>query len=279
MGVIGAALVLGGALFFLRFCSEQAVPPLPPAPVTTLAEAKQTSLEIGERGDVYAQRLLDDSRRFDIGTTTTPADMSLVFPHRADRTAHVLKSGESVTVLGLRLSLAIRDMDRRSRQMELVIDNQTQKTVAFRIVTRPSKGTAGCNRKENVRHNAIVLKPGEIARRAECIYKRGTKLEIGKVETIEVPPLSYFYLSAMPPVELGLNARSTAGHRRPTGVSRCQSVLPARVRRALERGDVLWRDLADFYARHSCEKYRFPHNYRAFDKPGAISLPAVGSVR
>lgn len=276
--VIASAAVLGFALFYLRFCGAEDVPPLPPAPQTTIADAKQTALKLGERSDVYAQRLKDDSRRFDVREPPTIEEMSRRFPHAVDRTAHVLKNGDDISVLDLRLSLAVKEIGRRTRQMELVIENRSDSYVAYRIVTRPSKGTASCSKKEFVRHNAIVLAPKQIVRRSECIYRKGYRLEIGKVETVMVPQLSYFYLSAMPPIELAIDPRVVSGHRPPTGVSRCQAVLPAKVKRSLERGEVLWRDLVDFFARHTCEEYRFPHDYRAFDEDGARKLPIPGSV-
>jgi len=277
--VIGGAVAVGVALFTLRFCGTEEIPPLPPAPVTTIEEAKETALEFGERGDVYAQRLRDDSRRFDLSEPATIKSMSEVFVHRSDREERVLSSGESATVLGLNLRVSVVDITRRTRQMELVIENRTDKYLAYRILTRPSKGTSGCTEKEITRHNAIVLAPGQIVRRSECIYRRGIRLEIGKVETIEVPPLSFYYLSAVPPIVIGAEARVAVGHRTPTGVTSCQTVLPAMVQRAMERGEVLWRDLIDFFARHTCTDYRFPHDYRAFDRDGAKKLPAPGSVR
>ncbi len=277
--VIGGAVAVGIASFAFRFCSAEDVAPLPPVPVTTIGDAHRTSLEIGERSDVYLQRLRDDSRRFGVERPASADEMAKTLEYRSDRTPRTLMSGDSVEALGLRISVQVKDIGRRTRQLELLIDNRSDQYLAYRVVTRPTKGTAGCLKKEPIKHNAVVLAPGEIARRSECLYRRKTGIEIGKIETVAVPPLSYFYLSSMPPPELAIESRVSKGHRGPSGVPRCQTVLPARVKRAVENGTVLWRDLVDFFARHTCEKYRFPYDYRAFDGEGELNLPIPGSVR
>ena len=47
------------------------------------------------------------------------------------------------------------------------------------------------------------------------------------------------------------------------------------VRAGLERGEIGWRDLVDFYARHRCQTYQFPISYRAFSAEGAMRLPVA----
>ena len=46
---------------------------------------------------------------------------------------------------------------------------------------------------------------------------------------------------------------------------------------ASNRGDIGWRDLVDFYARHRCQTYQFPSSYRAFKSDGERPIPAVES--
>jgi len=50
------------------------------------------------------------------------------------------------------------------------------------------------------------------------------------------------------------------------------------VRSGIERGDITWRDLADFYARHRCQTYPFPPKYHAFRENGEQALPAVDAA-
>ena len=98
---------------------------------------------------------------------------------------------------------------------------------------------------------------------------------ISKVETIEVPPLSAWYLSQVPPSVMGIDDRLSRGHRGVTGGGTCSPVVPQVVRTSLERGEIGWRDLADFYARHRCQSYVFPASYRALKKDGELTIPFV----
>ncbi len=279
MASIGVISILGLLLFYLRFCGVQSVPPLPPVPEVTIEDARELAGRIGERTDVYWQQIETDSRRFDLDAKLTRKAMSQTFPHRTDHNGYRLQPGDSIEILGLRISLGLRQIDHRKKQMELRIDNRTNVPLAYRIVTRPSKGTIPCAKKMVREHNAIAIAPGAIETRSECVYRPGWDLEIGKVEVIEIPELSVFYLSAMAPTELGLSKRTSAGHLPPIGVHRCTSVLSARVKRAQERGEILWRDVVDFYARHTCSKYRFPYDYRAFAEGSSPTLPAPGSFQ
>ena len=47
------------------------------------------------------------------------------------------------------------------------------------------------------------------------------------------------------------------------------------VRKALENGELQWRDLVDFYARHPCKIYEFPGGYKAWTESHRQPLPVV----
>ena len=51
--------------------------------------------------------------------------------------------------------------------------------------------------------------------------------------------------------------------------------MSAVVRNGLDRGDLQWRDLVDFYARHRCQTYQFPVSYKALKQDGERPIPAV----
>jgi hypothetical protein len=89
---------------------------------------------------------------------------------------------------------------------------------------------------------------------------------------MELPRLSYFYVSRLFPSHIGLEGQSTRGHVAPAG-NICTNIPEQAIRRGIERGEVSWRDVVDFYARHSCERYIFPVGYRAFTRTGAYQLP------
>jgi hypothetical protein len=56
---------------------------------------------------------------------------------------------------------------------------------------------------------------------------------------------------------------------------RCTSIVPQALRIGLERGEIGWRDLIDFYARHPCQTYQFSMTYQAFTGNGAQRLPVT----
>jgi hypothetical protein len=126
-------------------------------------------------------------------------------------------------------------------------------------------------------HDAIVVGRGKQVQRTECIYRSGMSLAIERVESVALPPLSSAYVSRLPPAAFGADARMARGHRPdlPAGMAVCSTVASQSVRSDIENGTIAWRDLVDFYARHSCETYQFPEGYKAFEKNGARTLPAV----
>ena len=95
-------------------------------------------------------------------------------------------------------------------------------------------------------------------------------------ETVEVSPLSAWYLSQLPPQVVGIEARIARGHRGVEAREKCSPLVSAVVRAGLDRGDIGWRDLVDFYSRHRCQTYQFPSHYRALKSDGERAMPAVG---
>jgi hypothetical protein len=183
---------------------------------------------------------------------------------------------DSADVLGLHLALQVEDIEGTThRQMVLTIQNRTSDFLAYRVDTRPSQGTRPCFEKADYAHDAVALAPGEKARRSECMYRSGWRLFVDRVETVVVPRLSYYYLSAVPPAALGLALLPSRGHQPAGGRSMCQIFHPAELERAIRSGDTTWRDLVDFYGRHSCQTFVFPAGYKAFQHDGERPLPAV----
>jgi hypothetical protein len=94
---------------------------------------------------------------------------------------------------------------------------------------------------------------------------------------VEVSALSAWYLNHVPPSIVGIQPRIARGHLVNGVTERCSPVLPQAVRSGLERGEIGWRDLVDFYARHRCQTYQFPLSYRAFKADGERTVPAVST--
>jgi hypothetical protein len=88
-------------------------------------------------------------------------------------------------------------------------------------------------------------------------------------------PLSSYYLSRTPPTLVGIDDRIARGHRDMATGDRCSTVISQVVRSGMDRGDIAWRDLVDFYARHRCQSYPFPSSYRALKSDGERAIPAV----
>lgn len=278
IGVVVAA-TLFGALFYLRFCGARELPPVPPEPVFTEQRIDNAQRSLSASPEVYTRTLAEDSAKVG-GEVVTPNDLGVVLKHSADRTGRTLAPGERVQTVGLELAVSVQEIDATRRQMVLRISNLTDDYLAYRVVTEPSRGTAPCGRKETLPHNASALTPGSSVMRSECIYRDGWKLDIVEVETIAVPHLSYHYISSVPPTQIGKDLRIARGHEPPTKLPACTDlILPIKIKRARERGEVSWRDLVDFFARHSCEHYQFPENYRAFERPNQRPLPIEGSLR
>ncbi len=278
LGIVVVAGVVALAVFYLRFCYEVTLPkkPAPPHLATNVAPLDVSeALEASQQG--YAAFLESDSKRYGVRPPATVESMSKKFPYSLDENLHKLRPGTDSAIVessGLRITASARGTG-KNQMLTLRIDNLTDKPLAYHVETVPDRGTRECNRKPTIRHNAVALEPKGYVVRSECGHKPGKGLEIRKIETMTLLPLSYYYLSAVDPRSLGLDPRATDGHKPPRGVEPCSRAPSASLDRSIETGETTWRDLVDFYARHSCKIYRFPLGYKAFMKSGERPLPAV----
>lgn len=280
MAAMGVGTLLFALLLMFSFGYELSLPRKPKKPKAISAE--RFSQRFDRNPAAWAGYLEMDARTYGV-PKPEPSELMGVFKYRLDSDAHFLslaKGGKkSLEVAGLRLELSKQDIrGRTKKQMVLSIENTTNRPLAYRVITRPSKGTQACSQKKKLRHNAIAVLPGGVERRSECIYRKGWKLKIKRVETLELPLLSYHYVSRLFPAQVGYESRVVAGHRPPRG-EECRLILPASTSRGIESGSVAWRDIIDFYARHRCETYTFPINYTHFTKPGEVELPVAGGRR
>jgi hypothetical protein len=157
----------------------------------------------------------------------------------------------------------------------LVIQNTVDSDVAYHVVTNASS-LPSCDEARPLPINAMVLRMHGQETRAECTA--GPPLYVLKAETVEIPPLSAYYLTQLPPKLVGLDDHTARGHRGATTKEACSAVMPAVVQSGIERGDIGWRDLVDFYARHRCQTYQFPSSYRAINADGQRQIPVVDSA-
>ena len=281
-----AAVVAGGLLLVLlmievRFGYDLTLPERPPRPRVTVAEAHAITAAVDRDPAAYAEYLRRDAATYGVAPVS-PAAMGKVLPYFTDDTDYVLRPGSddaSVQIGALRLTAVVQEQNGPGKSLLLLqIENMGKRPLAYRVDTRPSKGTQVCHQKLDLPHNALAVAAGDMEVRSECIYRSGWALEIHHVETIALSDLSFHYVSRLAPAAVGLEARTGAGHRPPAGAI-CNVILSADVIRSIEQGETSWRDMIDFYARHRCETYTFPVGYRAFVEDDQEPLPVKGAKR
>lgn len=269
-GVFGAAGVLVLGITLLRFCGSVSLPEKPalkePPRGTSQALAEQTNAS----PVVYQDYLVKDASAAALRVPSLD-DMQRKLLFRIDESRQVLEVGQAA-IITAGLSLTAR---RQDNAIVLDIENTTKSDLAYHVVTEPTPKIAGCNSVTPLEHNAIVIAKDEKQTRVECSWHSGMAIAVTLVETAEVMPLSAWYLNQIPPTQVGIDDRVARGHRVPKGADRCISLSSQAVRSGLENGEIRWRDLVDFYARHRCQTYPFPATYRALTSDGQRRIPAM----
>lgn len=269
LGVAGAGIVLVASLAMVRFCGSVSIPPksAPPAPSGTSTQLVQKGVASPV---VYGDFLEKDASIAGLRVPTID-EMARALPYELDETRRVLEVGQPpISAAGLELSV-----ERDGKSLVLRIENRGTTALAYSVITAPTPKISGCNAALPIAHNAIVIAKGSTERRAECVWRDGMALAVTRVETLAVSPLSAWYLSLVPPALLGVEERIARAHRGAQAREKCATVVSQAVRSGLDRGQIGWRDLADYYARHRCATYRFPMSYRALTKDGERPLPVV----
>jgi hypothetical protein len=265
VGVAGIALV--AAISAVRFCGSVSLP-AKPAPPTSPAASSRELWKPSASPENYQELVARDAAAAGLHAPTLD-DMSRKLPYRVDSVRHVLEIGEPpLELAGVRLRAL-----RVAEGLALEIANTTDSDLAYDVVTAPI-AAASCNAAPALPFNAMTIAKDHSETRIECVWRDGIALAVTQVETLEVPPLSAWYLSHVPPSVVGIEPRIARGHHAATA-ARCLVAQPQAVRSGLERGEIGWRDLVDFYARHRCETYQFPVGYRAFRTDNERSVPAV----
>jgi hypothetical protein len=263
---IGAVILYGGG-----------PPPAPPRPKPPPAD--QATSEMKYSATLYRAMLEQDARTFGV-PAARPEELAKPFPYFSEAPAPKrLKVGGSVQTPHLRLSLLVRKeggsmegQSYRADHLVLRIDNLTAKNLAYRVQTTVSDD-ARCAAKGDLPHNAIVIEAGKTITRTECLYQNDGKVTITGIEVIEIPKISAYYLSRLPPGLVLYSTRTSAGHV-PLKGALCPQLFSWRdIRDGADRGELGWKDVIDFYARHSCEEYAFFPGYR-YRTDAKAPLPA-----
>jgi uncharacterized membrane protein YgcG len=295
---LASVLLVAAGLGSLRFCGGVSLPPRPEAPTAAPAPGVRGDLRAASTVStpVYQDFLARDAAAAGVATPTLD-EMARVFPYRVDGARHVLEVGRRpIDVAGMKLAAV-----RAGETIALELRNETKRAVAYRVVSAPA--AEGCEPARPLPLNAMVIAAGERETRVECAWREGLAIAVTRVETLELPPLSAWYVSQVPPVVVGLEPQVARGHRVDGGRGSggrgsggrgsggrgsggrgshdrgdrdpCTTMVAQAVKTGVEQGEISWRDLVDFYARHRCQTYQFPLTYRAFTKEGPKTLPAT----
>ena len=255
---------------YLRFCGTLSLPDKPPPPTGPTGTTAQLLSKTTASPSVYREYLEKDASA---AGTRVPSvdDMSRKLVYRVDESKHTLEPGKpGIETAGLRLHV-----ERSGDDIVLVIRSLLGSDAAYEVTTSVSLGASVCAGMRPLPFDALVIAKGATETRTECVWREGMAIVVGKVETLELPPLGAWYVGQLPPALLGIEDRIAKGHRGVEVKEKCSPVMSALVRAGLEKGEIGWRDLVDFYSRHRCQSYQFPPLYRAFKSDGEHPLPAI----
>jgi hypothetical protein len=269
LAVALAALALIAGIASVRFGRTPGLPPRPASPPQETSADQLLTSSLASPA-VWKNFLETDAKAAGVAVPTA-SQMARRFVYRSDTGRHELTfAAPTVAAAGLELTL-----ERSENELAvLALANKTDSDLAYRVLSTPSAGASACNAASLLATNAMVIAKGGTERRTVCVFRSDLVVMITKIEGVEVPPLSAWYLQQVSPLAVGLEPRLAKAHRgdeRPI----CTPNLPQSVRGGLQTGDLGWRDLVDFYARHRCETYQFPVMYRAFTRDNERPLPAV----
>ena len=155
----------------------------------------------------------------------------------------------------------------------LRIENRTPMYLAYRIETNVVDKRR-CANKGEMPHNAMAIGPNQTILRTECLYRKEETVDVTRIEVVEMPALSAYYVSRLPPNATLYDPRTFAGHVGFHGRDVCQQTFSWReFKEGLDEKQFGWRDIIDFYARHNCNEYSFFKTYR-FRTDSNSPLPA-----
>lgn len=271
LGVGAGAIALVTVITVVRFCGSVSLPPKPAMPVVASGTETQMMAKTAASPQQYLDYLSRDSTLAGIGAPTLE-EMSRKLPYRVDEVRHVLEVGQApIELAGLRLR-AVKGVD----SFNLEIANLTGTNAAYEVVTEPIPNARSCMKAAPLPLDVMVISKGATETRVECSWHDGMALAIKKVETLELNPLQAFYVRQVPPEFVGIDERIARSHHGVDNKEGCGNRAGS-VRTGIDRGEITWRDLVDFYARHRCQTYHFPATYRAVTIDGQHTLPATSA--
>jgi hypothetical protein len=275
VGLTGLAVIVVGTL--VLYSGEPPPAPEPPQPPPPPEVLMNSVLKYSQ--PVWMALVETDAKNFKIPAPTLQ-DLSQPNGYFHELTAsRRLKVRTSLETAHLKISLEISkrraSMDGQSFAMEhlvLRIENRTATYLAYRVDTTVTD-RAKCSSKGDIPHNSLVLEPRQILLRTECLYRNDESVDVRNVQVIELPPISAYYISRLPPNQTLTDPRTSSGHVPLAGTVCPQTFSWREIQDGIDKKQLGWRDVIDFYARHNCDEYSFFRSYRYRSDPGA-PLPA-----
>lgn len=264
--------------------------PAPPAPDKPRAPSiAETSFGSAVRFSpvAYKAQLETDAKKFDVPPMTV-SQIAAPNPYFEEWKSHrKLGGGGKLDTNHLSIALVVQKHEGGQAagqvynvdHLVLRIENKTPRYLAYRVETEVNN-LRKCLAKGVIPQNAIVLEPGQTVYRTECLYRTDQWVDVTHVEVIEMPALSAYYVARLPPALILYDERASTGHRPLRGNTCPQTFSWREIRDGAERGELGWRDVIDFYARHNCDDYTFFSRYRyrvsADDPPLPVRSPDQG---
>jgi hypothetical protein len=283
IGVAVCALVIVVAVVSLRFLQKEPPPPPPPPPP---APEQSVGRVLRYSEGYYKAALEEDSKRYQVPAMDPPA-MATPLAYASELSEPRLMKVERDTLETAHLKISSRVIKEwaassagqrfRVEHIVLSITNRTERPLAYLVDTTVGHPET-CRSQGAIAHNAVALKPGETVERTECLFHKNQLLRINRVEVIEVPKLSYYYLSRLNPLQVQLDPRTAAGHVIPPPAKECSFVPWRDIQASAEQAHTGWADVMDFYARHNCDEYSYWRGYRRWTAPGALPSRAPGAA-
>lgn len=277
------ALGLGGcvglvflAVIISRWLKTEPPPPLPPQPP---ARAQRSSGLPRYTSSYFAAVLAEDAKRLGLQNLEVNV-LAQPFAYASELAAPRRLRAERDQLDTAHLHLATRILKEwavtgngegfRYEHTVLEITNRTDKRLAYLVdtsVDHPQR----CSSKGAIGHNALALQAGETVRRTECLWHPGAYVNVRRVEVLELPELSYYYVSRLVPSQMLLDTRTSAGHETPK-LKPCRFIPWREIQTSSQGPPTPWVDIVDFYSRHNCDEYSFFRGYHR--ATSALALPA-----
>src|SRR5262249_6235109 len=211
IGVTAGAILLVAGITFLRFCGSLSLPSRTAAPAVESNEPATSAGVLSKAAaspTTYRSFLEADAKHAQLPAPTIE-QMSRKLTYRSDEARHVLEIGAApVEIAGLRLHV-----ERSADLFVLQIENHASSDLAYEVITQPMPRSAECNSARPLPFDAMVIGKSDREMRTECKWSTGIALVVTKVETVELSPLSAFYVRQVPPSIVGIEDRIARGHR------------------------------------------------------------------